>query len=59
MDNYRKPNELIRLGNIYGADKGSGYAGNVFLSSGLCPTIKTCGGGNSEPMIIEVNKCKR
>ncbi len=51
-------NELIRLGNMYGADKGSGYAGNVYAPNGICPTINTCGGGNREPMCIEIKARK-
>ena len=43
---------IIRIGNIYG-DFGSGYAGNVYLAEGLCPTIKCeSGGGGRVPMVI-------
>ncbi len=45
--------EINRLGNIYGEDKGTGYAGNVWDKEGLCPTLTTMGGGNREPMIVE------
>jgi len=44
--------EINRLGNIYGEDKGTGYAGNVWDDKGLCPTITTMQGGNREPMIV-------
>lgn len=44
--------ELNRLGNIYGEDKGTGYAGNVWDKEGLCPTLITMEGGNREPMIV-------
>lgn len=44
--------ELKRLGNLYGEDKGTGYAGNVWDDKGLCPTITTMQGGNREPMIV-------
>ena len=44
--------EVNRLGNIYGEDKGTGYAGNVWDDKGLCPTITTMQGGNREPMIV-------
>lgn len=44
--------ELNRLGNIYGEDKGTGYAGNVWDKEGLCPTLTTMEGGNREPMIV-------
>mgnify|MGYP003320405368 CR=1 FL=1 len=39
------------LGNIYGF--GQSFAGAVFDTNGLCPTINTCGGGNREPLILE------
>jgi len=44
--------EINRLGNIYGEDKGTGYAGNVWDKEGLCPTLNTMQGGNREPMIV-------
>lgn len=43
----------IRGGNIYGFTGGS-YAGMVYAPVGLCPTINTMGGGNREPMILEI-----
>ena len=46
-------NEVIRLGNIYGFTGGS-YAGIVYDSAGIAPTLNTAQGGNREPMIIEV-----
>ena len=41
------------LCNIYGAKCGSGFAGNVYGTDGIAPTI-TCvgGGGNRVPMIL-------
>lgn len=39
--------------NIYGRGKGTGYAGNVWDTEYLCPTIDTCGGGNRQPLIME------
>ena len=43
---------LKRWGNIYG-DFGTGFAGNVWDSDGLCPTIKCeSGGGNRVQMIL-------
>lgn len=44
---------LIRIGNIYGNQFGSGYAGNVWDKEGLSPAIMTAQGGAREPMIIE------
>lgn len=45
--------EVVRIGNIYGENKGTGFAGNVWDKSGVCPTITTMQGGGREPMIIE------
>lgn len=42
-----------RLGNIYGENKGTGYAGNVWDSEKLSPTLTTMQGGNRQPMIVE------
>ena len=44
--------KAIRLGNIYGTDKQGGFAGNVWDKECLCPTLKTCGGGQSQPLIV-------
>lgn len=44
--------EINRLGNMYGEDKGTGYAGNVWDKEGLCPVLTTMQGGNREPMIV-------
>ena len=45
--------EVRRLGNLYGEDKGTGYAGNVWDNNCIAPTLTTMQGGNREPMIIE------
>lgn len=42
-----------RLGNIYGENKGTGYAGNVWDSDVVSPTLTTMQGGNRQPMIIQ------
>ena len=45
--------KLILLGNIYGEQFSTGFAGNVWDSDGLCPTIKVeSGGGGRVPMIV-------
>lgn len=44
--------EPVRLGNIYGEDKGTGYAGNVWDKDSICPTLMTMQGGNRQPMIV-------
>ena len=48
--------EIERMGNIYGEDRGTGFAGNVWNKNKLSPTITTCMGGGREPMIIDVEK---
>lgn len=48
----------IKLGNIYGFTGGN-YAGNVYDKSGLSPCLSTCGGGNQQPMIVEVEKVQQ
>ena len=39
---------IKRLGNIYGAKCGSGYAGNVYGINGIAPTITCIGGGQEQ-----------
>ena len=45
--------EIKLLGNIYGEKCGTGFAGNVFDSNGIAPTITNMQGGGRQPMIIE------
>ena len=42
---------IRRIGNIYGFTGGS-YAGSVFGTDGMAPTIKPFGGGQREPLIL-------
>lgn len=42
-----------RIGNIFGDNKGTGFAGNVWDKHCLCPTITTMNGGYREPLIVE------
>lgn len=42
-----------RLFNIYGEDRGTGYAGNVWGKEYNSPSLTTMGGGNRQPMINE------
>lgn len=37
--------EVKRLGNLYGEDRGTGFAGNVWDKDGISPTITTMQGG--------------
>ena len=48
--------EMKLLGNIYGEHCGTGYAGNVWDSNGLAPTLMTMQGGNRQPMVLEVKE---
>ena len=41
------------LGNIYGEEYGTGYAGNVWDKEGLSPTLMNMQGGNRQPMVVE------
>lgn len=45
--------EVNRLGNILG-HTGGNFAGNVYDSKSLSPTINTMSGGNTQPMIVEL-----
>ena len=45
---------IKRIGNIYGEDKGTGFAGNVWDKDYISPTIMTAQGGNRQPMIVSV-----
>lgn len=45
--------EMKLLGNIYGNNFGTGYAGNVWDKNGICPTLMNMQGGGRQPMIVE------
>lgn len=47
----------IRIGNIYGENFGTGYAGNVWDKEGISPTLNTSQGGNRQPLIIVEPVC--
>ena len=40
-----------RLFNIYGEDRGTGFAGNVWDTEAISPTLTTMTGGNRQPLI--------
>lgn len=40
------------LGNVYGENFSTGYAGNVYDKNYLSPTIRTCQGGGNQPMVV-------
>lgn len=43
----------VRIGNIYGEQFGTGYAGNVWDKSSVSPTIMTAQGGNRQPLVVD------
>ena len=47
-------NKLIRIGNLYGENRGTGFAGNIWDTEGISPALTTMGGGNREPIIVEI-----
>ena len=50
--------EIKLLGNLFGDDKGTGFAGNVWDKDHLSPTLNTMQGGCKQPMIIEANSIR-
>jgi hypothetical protein len=48
-------NEVKRLGNLYGEDRGTGFAGNVWDKDCIASSLTTMQGGMREPMIVEAN----
>lgn len=40
--NYPCQDKPKRIGNLYGVDRGTGFAGNVWNKNAICPTITTC-----------------
>lgn len=44
-------NKVKKIFNIYGFTGGS-FAGNVYDTNGIAPSINTCEGGNREPLIL-------
>lgn len=43
----------LRLGNIYGRDKGTSFTGNVWDKTHISPTLNTAQGGNRMPLILD------
>lgn len=43
----------VRIGNIYGKQFGTGYAGNVWDQNSVSPTIMTAQGGNRQPLVVD------
>lgn len=43
----------VRIGNIYGEQFGTGYAGNVWNQDSVSPTIMTAQGGNRQPLVVD------
>lgn len=51
-------NEVKRLGNLYGEDRGTGFAGNVWDKDCIASSLTTMQGGMREPMIVEANSIR-
>lgn len=45
---------MKRIGNIYGPEFGTGYAGNVWDSDAICPTLMSMQGGGRQPHVLEI-----
>ncbi len=45
----------VRLGNIYGENMGTGFAGNVWDKEAISPALMTMQGGNRQPMVLIEN----
>ena len=43
----------VRIGNIYDENYGTGYAGNVWDTEGVSPTLQTAQGGNRMPLVLD------
>lgn len=43
----------VRIGNIYDEKFGTGYAGNVWDTDGISPTLQTAQGGNRMPLVVD------
>lgn len=48
--------DIKRLGNYFGEEFGTGYAGNVYDSNGVAPTLQSMQGGGRQPHIVEVKE---
>lgn len=46
-------NKPIRIGNLYGENRGTGFAGNIWDTEGIFPALTTMG-GYREPIIVEI-----
>ena len=50
-----KTQNPVRLGNIYGENMGTGFAGNVWDKEAISPALMTMQGGNRQPMVLTEN----
>lgn len=48
--------EQRRLGNLYGDDIGTGFAGNVWDKNYISPSLTTMQGGMREPIIRQIGQ---
>ena len=43
---------VFRLGNLYGENRGTSFAGNVWSKFYIAPCLTTMAGGMREPLIV-------
>ena len=58
-DIHSKECTVIRLGNIYGDGYGTGYAGWVYGTWGIGPTLQTAQGGGRTPMVMDSGRLRK
>lgn len=51
---YMRTDKVIMIGNVLYGSFRHGFAYNVIGQDGVCYTLSTMGGGNRQPMIIEI-----
>lgn len=51
MRGQKDTNSIVRLGNIYNSEYGTGFGGNVWDVNYVSPTVTTAQGGGRQPMI--------
>ena len=52
MNKKNYPPRIHEIGNLYGYKIGSGFAGAVYLTDGISPTLHAHSGGNTMPFIL-------
>lgn len=52
MSDNKQNIKPIRLGNIYGEQFGTSFAGNVWSINSITPALMTMQGGSRQPLIV-------